>query len=361
MRRFKLLNIFFENLKLIIIALISIILVIIIAILLSLTFGGDVIRQPSIADIKGIGYVYRDGNKMTANKRMKIKSGDIISTDDESFIRVFVDNDKYVVIEENSSASIYFTEVAEKGIIDVSITEGSVLCQLNNPLKKKASFKVKTPNAMADVRGTVFRASFTYADKYMGYEDVYITEINNFAGSVNIQLYDYNKEAVDLPMLLIERASAKMITGLDVSQYIYLNHDTDMFSLPERTLIELLRISTINEISYSTDELNTAYKAVLRKISNKSETTTEITNISAEISATTAETTTSATSQFTDETSITEIGTLATTRKTHAYTTFSGEKWWEIPYTGDANFSDDNDFDDGGILGETTNTITYGY
>lgn len=318
-----------------------------IAILLSLSFGGDTVRQPNVSDIKGEIYVYRGNTKLTANKRMGIKSGDIIKSGKESSVRLYIDKDKYVVIEENSSAILYFTEVSNKGSIEVSISEGSVICQINDKLKKDSEFKVKTPNSVIDVRGTVFRTSFKLADTYMGYEDVYITEVQNFSGTINLQLYNIDKEPTDLPMILIERTSAKMITCSETSQYIYLNHDTDMFKLPERTMVELLRISTNKDLAYSTEELNSIYKTILRKMTDTTLSTEEITEIitvpsgsNAGITKAPSDTsvpnanTTTQTEISTSKTTKTETSTLATTRETHVYTTYSGDKWWEITNSG---------------------------
>ncbi len=347
------LKLLYDNIKLIIIALIAIIVVFMIVIMLSLSYGGDTIRTPYITEITGAGSISQGSKRISALKKSKIKSGDIIAANEGSSIRIMIDDDKYITIEENSSVGLYYTEVSGKGSIEVSISEGAVICQLDNPLKENSFFKVKTPNSAVDVRGTVFRVDFDYAETYMGYEDVYITEVQNFSGSVNIQLYDLNKEAVDSPMLLIERTSAKMISAADVSQYIYLNHDTDMFGLTERAILELIRISVSNGLAYSPDELNTAHKAIVRNKYN-SITDSSVFSVSEEETASTASgTSASVTTEPPDtvssaETSRTQPGTLATTRQTHVYTTFSGEKWWEI-INPNPEADDNSGFDDGGV------------
>ncbi len=358
----SLLKLLSENLKLIIIALISIILVLMIAILLSISFGGDVVRQPVISEIRGEVYIYRGNTKLSANKKHRVMSGDVIYTGDDSSVTIMTDSDKYIIVEGNSSVTVYYTEVADKGTVDVSISEGSVLCRLDKELGKKAVFKVRTPNAVVNVKGTVFRTSFRYEGKYLNYDEVYITEVQNFDGTVNIQLFDYKGNEVDLPMLLIERTSAKMITAADISQYIFLNHDTDMYSLPERTLVELLRMSIDRTIAYVTDELNTAYKAVMRINKNESaatETEAEISeSITQKSSVTTSKVTEAATTAERDVlTQGSTPDTLATTRETHVYTTYSGERWWEISNSG-ANISNDDNFDDGGVFNGTSSVTT---
>ncbi|MCL2054833.1 MAG: FecR family protein [Oscillospiraceae bacterium] len=339
----KVLTVLYENLKLIIIALISVILILMLTIFLSLSIGDDLARQPSISEIKGEGQVTRSNSRLTANKRMRLLSGDTVRTGEDSYIRVSIDEDKYIVLEENTVAQIFYTEVEGKGAIDVNVTQGAVLNRIDKPLKKNSAYRVKTPNAVVDVKEAVFRVSFDFAEKYMDYQDVFITEVQNFSGSAGLQLYDINAEPSDLPMLLIERASAKMITSPENCQYVFLNHDTDIYNLTERTLTELLRIRTDNrKLAYATEELNAAHSAVWRNnaLIRQSEAESEAFELTAEPDTEFTLNSTfsvdnppfepSAGTASEPPPSVTEsTQTSQATQRTHVYTTFPGEKWWE--------------------------------
>ena len=345
------LKILSEHIRLIMIGLVSILMILAIAILLSLYFGGEVSRDLVISEIQGSALITRENRIVTATKNAHLNSGDIIETDKNSSVRISLDEDKYILIEPESSVYIYFTEIASKGDISVNLNKGAVVCQINNKLKNKASFKVKTPNSSINVTGTVFRTEFDYVSEYMGYKNVMITQVQNFEGSVNLQLYDINQSPQDLPMILTERTSAQMLTAENLCQYGYLNYSFDLCSMNSMVLGELIRAQKSRELAFSADEVTSAYKIVSieeRQMETMTTTTTTIEN-----SETTIETTTPASVETTEEVTTvpTQISTedtssyetLPTTQKKHEYTTYSGIKWWEI--TGNSNTNTD-DYDD---------------
>ncbi len=342
------LKILSEHIRLIMIGLVSILMVLAIAILLSLYFGGEVSRDLIITDIQGSALITRESRIVTATPNAHLKSGDIIDTNENSSVRISLDGDKYILVEPKSSVYIYFTDTASKGDIAVNLNKGAVVCQINNKLKKNASFKVKTPNSSINVTGTVFRTEFDYVAEYMGYRNVMITRVQNFEGSVNLQLYDINQNPQDLPMILTERTSAQMLTAENLCQYGYLNYSFDLCSMNSMVLGELIRAQKSRELAFSADEITSAYKIVSaeEKMPETTVTTTETSEATVVTTVTTpkiteAETTTVPPDIETEEES--SQGTLPTTQKAHEYTTYSGIKWWEI--TGNANTGID-DYED---------------
>ncbi len=339
------LKILSENLKLIMIGVISILMIIAGAIVLSLYFGGDVARKLVVTEISGDAYISRDGKRMNVGKHASIQSGDIVSTGEKGSLRISFDGDKSVWVEPGTSVYIYFTEIASEGDISVNLTKGSVICQINNKLKKNSDFVLKTPNSTVSVRGTVFRAEFDVAQEYMGYENVMITQVQNFDGTVALQLYDADKQAVELPMVLIERTAAQMLTSEDICKYGYLNYSFDLLTMSELTLGELIRIRTETELAFTPEELNRAYKIVMGErleqetatepVTEESEEETSVTSSVTETETTTTETTVTTPPERTETEEPTSYGTLNTTLRTHEYTTYSGIKWWEI--TGNTN------------------------
>lgn len=345
-------KILYENLKLILVGVISILMIIAIAIVVSLYFGGDVARELVITEIKGSVFITRDSKRLAADKNSKLKSGDVITTNEDASVRIALDGDKYIFVEPDSTVYIYFTDIASKGDVSVNLSRGAAICQINSELKKNASFVLKTPNSVVSVRGTVFRTQFDYVEDYMGYSNVMITQVQNFDGTVTLQLYDNQREPFDLPMLLVERTAAQMLTSEDICQYGYLNYDIDLLSLSDSTLHEILRAGSEKKLGYSHEEINAAYKYVVSAQNNGESTVTES---SSDISQTTTITTTTAapktestTTAVTTEPTETDsetssYDTLRTTQPTREYTTYSGIKWWEL--TGNTNTGTD-DYED---------------
>ncbi len=341
------LKILSENLRLILVGLLCILMIIAGAVVLGLYFGGDVARNLVVTDISGTVYITRDGKRMNAAKQSRLQSGDIVSTDENGSLRISIDSDKYVWVEPDTSVYIYYTDIASKGDISVNLTKGSVICQLNEKLKRKASFSLKTPNTAISVKGTVFRAEFDYKSEYMGYKNVMITQVQNFDGTVSLQLYDMDKQPVELPMVLIERTSAQLLTSEDICKYNYLNYSFDLVTLGDSTIGELIRAAAEKKLAFTAEELDRAYK-IAREERLKQEETSSDTGTDVSVSETETETTTvtippeeTTTTAATTAPPTTETeepsshGTLSTTLETHDYTTYSGIKWWEI--TGNTN------------------------
>ena len=327
-----------DNLKIILIAIAALIAVIIGATALSIAFGGETTRSLTISEISGDVVIIRGEKQFYANRRTKLKSGDVINTAENGTVRVRMDGDKFISVEPNSAVYVFYTEVSDKGEISVNIAGGAVTCQLNKPLKKNEKFRVLTPNAAVNVRGTVFRTEFSFKEKYMGYEDVMLTHVQNFEGQVLLQLYSTEGEKVEEPMLLTERTCAEMISTDSFSQYGYLNYDVNIYELKEITLKELIRISGEKKLAYSLEEINSAFRAVSQR-----EAVTETASVTTE--TTVSETSTAPPSESTSrETAVTTPGTVetaeteqkaqivpGTTLETHIYTTFPGPKWWQMP------------------------------
>lgn len=327
-----------DNLKIILIAIAALIAVIIGATALSIAFGGETTRTLVISEISGDVVIIRGEKQFYANKRTKLKSGDVINTAENGTVRVRIDSEKFIVVEPNSAVYVFYTDISDKGEVSVNIAGGAVTCQLNKPLKKNEKFRVLTPNAAVNVRGTVFRTEFSFEEKYMGYDNVMLTHVQNFDGQVLLQLYGTDGEKVEEPMLLTEHTGAEMISADSFAQYSYLNYDINIYDLKEITLKELIRISGEKALAYSLDELNSAFRAVSQRGA-----VTETVSVSTE--TTTAETTTAPPSETTSrETAVTTPGTVetaeteskpqivpGTTLETHIYTTFPGPKWWQMP------------------------------
>lgn len=347
-------NLIRNNIKPIVAGLAALFIIVFGAVALSLAFGGRTVRSVTVVDIKGSAMIIRGTKQTYASKRSVLSSGDVINTAEDSTVRIRIDDGKYIAVEPESSVYIYYTGISGSGDVSVNIAAGAVTCQLDKPLGKNETFVVKTPNTAVNVRGTVFRTEFSFRENYMGAENVMLTHVQNFDGSVLLQLYSEEGEKTDEPMLLTERTSAELITGHGVAKYGYLNYDTDMYALNDIAINELIRICGERPIAYSLDELNAALRASRQRASSMSVSAAE------SEAALTAET--SVTEPLVSETAVPEAtsptettvgetttyGTLRTTAKSYEFTTFAGPKWWEMP--NDDPYADDDEFDDGGVF-----------
>lgn len=299
----------------------------------------NVNRSVKVADVNGVVSITRNGIPVNPAAGIPLKSGDVISTDAESTIRVCIDGDKWVSFEPNTSAYINYDGTVGNGSTYVNVTNGAVIARLDKSLPIKSVFAVKTPNAVVNARGTVFRTEFSLENDYQNYKDVYVTTVHNIEGTVALQLYDLNSQPVENNMLLLTKTSAQMISCKDITEYLYLNQDYSAADLKYYTLKELIRICSERNISFSLSELNDAlFRAAERLLVESSptqttvtetdpsevtttvteeetqtETTTEETTTVPETTTTTTETTTEETSESQSETSAPETSPPETT------------------------------------------------
>ena len=260
----KKLAVFFrEHAMLFVIGAIAVVSLILVIIIFTLASSGDSRRKIVIDDIAGSAFILKTDGQIPADRNMKLGSGDVIITSSDGSVKLSVDKDKYIYIEPDTTVYINYTDSSERGSIVVNISQGAAVARLDSKLPKNTAFEVRTPNAVVSAAGTVFRTEFTYLDTYGGYDEVKLTEVQCADGEVNIQLYDNDAAPADQLMMLAECKSARLMTCADISRYEYLNNPTDIFSLSEATLKNLIRIAAEREIGYTLSTLNAAYQQLI--------------------------------------------------------------------------------------------------
>jgi hypothetical protein len=325
----------YENMIIFIIGAVCIVIVLLIAVLAAMNFGGMKTRVVTVTEITGEAHFVRDARQYTAVKNAAIHSGDIITVEPGGRVGIKVDPDKYLVIEENSSLYIDFTDVQSKGAISVNLQYGSVISRLDNPIGERDLFVVVTPNGTAETKDAVFRTSFTYYDEYAEGLPAKITDVEDFSGNIVLQLFDDVGEKSGAPMIQTEKTTARLITTPGVSRFSALNLPLDLTKLPESSLSEVLRIAGERKTAYDIMELNSALKIVVAN-NYPSETVPTIpTDINTEQIVITAKTAPPPPTQATTETTQTTvttaeaIETVPTTAQTFGeYTEYTGDKWW---------------------------------
>ena len=318
-----------ESQKLAIVIAIAAVTIIAVIIAAVLYIKINVNRSVKIADVNGVVSITRNDIPVNPAAGIPLKSGDVISTDAESTIRVCIDGDKWVSFEPNTSAYINYDGTVGNGSTYVNVTNGAVIARLDKSLPIKSVFAVKTPNAVVNASGTVFRTEFSLENDFQNYKDVYVTTVHNIEGTVALQLYDLYSQPVENNMLLLTKTSAQMITCRDITEYLYLNQDYGADDLKYYTLKELIRICSERNISFTLSELNDAlFRAAERLLvesspvqttvteTEPSEVTTTVTEEDTQTETSTDETTTAAVPESTATASETTTTSETTTEET---------------------------------------------
>jgi hypothetical protein len=251
-----------ENLTFFIGGMVCILIVLVIAVFAAINWGDMKTRVVRVREIYGEVTIEADSRIKYASKNIKLAPGDIITLKNNSRVRLQIDPDKFLTIEPDTSLYIDYTNIENMGSITINLLYGSALLEMSKEIGAKDSVMVVTPNAMIDVRKSVFRTTFEYFTDYGGFP-AKITDIENLSGNLNIQLFDDTGIKSDNPMILKERNSARLITTPETAVYGGLNNEVVLDNFSQFTLTELLRISnSFTPLSFTTIELNDALKIV---------------------------------------------------------------------------------------------------
>lgn len=163
-------------------------------------------RSIQIYELKGKATIEREGiGVMDAIENLYLKSGDRIEVEADSFVRLKLDDDKYIMVEENSRLSIVAAGTKENSKTSIHLEEGAITNEIQNKLNESSSYEVTTPNSIMAVRGTVFRVEVIFDEK----QEVY-TRVSTFDGKVDAKAV-YADERVEETVVPIEAGKETII------------------------------------------------------------------------------------------------------------------------------------------------------
>ena len=161
-----------------------------------------------------IGEVNINGNP--AKYGYTIQDGDIIETGSKSYLEAYFGKQSAVRIREESRVVF---NISDKIVLNVQ--KGKVL----NILEKKSKYTVKTPTAVAAVRGTIFFASvldekrtyFCACNGTIAIEDNQHKELNKLSSSHHMpNIYELENDDVG-----ISDAGMQEHTDLEIFEFMY--------------------------------------------------------------------------------------------------------------------------------------------
>ena len=115
-------------------------------------------RTITVIEIQGTVGVVHDNIEYSAYTGMHLEEGYTVVTGGNSYIRLLLDDDKYVKLESGTKA--IFSEVSG-GKTSINIERGALVAEVTKPLQVDEDFIVNTPNAVLAVRGTLFRVDLS--------------------------------------------------------------------------------------------------------------------------------------------------------------------------------------------------------
>ncbi|MDD6069281.1 MAG: hypothetical protein PUC12_00485, partial [Clostridiales bacterium] len=109
----------------------------------------DFYRSIQIYDLKGTATIEREGiGTMNAVQNLYLESGDRICVGEDSFMRLKLDDDKYIMVEENSILLIVAEGTKTDSQTSIHLEQGAITNEIQNKLNDKSAYDVTTPNSV---------------------------------------------------------------------------------------------------------------------------------------------------------------------------------------------------------------------
>ena len=193
---------------------------------------------------------------MEAYENLNLISGDKLQTLVESYVRLKMDEDKYVLVEQESKLQIYATGNTENSTTDIRLDSGAITVEVENKLNDDSSFEVTTPNAVMAIRGTVFRVT-TDVDE----NGNPITRVTIFDGKVAVQKIE--EDGTLSEEVIVESGKEALIYEENNEEIIVILDEIDVSQLPLEVLEFLKEIAEDGEeLSISLDEIEELIEAI---------------------------------------------------------------------------------------------------
>lgn len=139
----------------------------------------DSYRTIKVYDVTGTATVTRNDKNLKAVNSMFLESGDKVRVDEASLLCLKMDEDKYLMAEENTTFSLEATGDSANSKTRLNLEYGKISNDIRQPLSSDSVYEVETPNAVMAVRGTFFIVEY-FRDE----NGEYVTRIITLQGKV---------------------------------------------------------------------------------------------------------------------------------------------------------------------------------
>lgn len=192
----------------------------------------DSYRSIQIYELEGTVTIEREEiGEIEAVENLYLESGDYISVDEDSYMCLKLDEDKYIMVEENTVFSIVAEGTMEDSETSIDIEEGAITNEIQNPLNDNSYYDVTTPNSVMAVRGTVFRVETSFDEN----GEVF-TKVDTLEGTVQVSLI-LPDGTMEEEFVLVEGGKEVVIHMDDeITEYLSDPEEIDYDALPIQAL-----------------------------------------------------------------------------------------------------------------------------
>lgn len=129
------------------------------AVILLISNKEEAYRSIMVYELQGSAVIERaDIGAIDAAENLYLESGDRVRVEDESMMRMKLDNDKYITAEANTIFSLEAEGNEQDSKTRIALEQGAITNEIQNPLSGGSLYETSTPNSVMAVRGTIYRA-----------------------------------------------------------------------------------------------------------------------------------------------------------------------------------------------------------
>lgn len=209
-------------------------------------------RTVSVIEVSGRVSVVKGDIEYSAYPGMVLQEGHEVITSGDSYVRLVLDQDKYVKLEEGSRLVFETLGVLGNGKTALVLERGALTTELVSPLGEGEQYVVNTPNAIFAVRGTFFRV-----DLRRGQNGDIISDINTYGGRVASKRIFPSGEVVEEDVMIDAGYKACVNMTKDYTYYVVETTNLiDMENISNQDMVDLyFSAENGHELFVTTEEL----------------------------------------------------------------------------------------------------------
>lgn len=169
-------------------AIVGVLAVIAVVAIVLLCKKEDAYRNIRITELEGEVVVYRgDKKELKAEENMNLQSGDELVTEAGAKVTLRLDDDKYLVVDEDTKLVLIAEGTAENSKTRIELEYGAVFSDIKNKLSTDSEYKVVAPSSVMSVRGTQFEVVYRELKDDAGKLINKVMKVLTFEGEVYVK------------------------------------------------------------------------------------------------------------------------------------------------------------------------------
>ncbi len=214
--------------------------------------GQTQFREISIFEAKADATVLRKGQTIDTYKGMKLENGDHLTVGPEGFIRLLLDDDKYVTLEPKTEIELLASGDSKDSKTEIKLISGAILNEINNKLSRDSTYKIHTPNSVMAVRGTVFRVAMQQQ------ADECLVDLAVLDGKVGAALISPDGSISDEETLVTVGQSAQFQSDENGVKTVFSGKEIDYSAFPKlirNRILDLKKSGRLNQLPLTEEQL----------------------------------------------------------------------------------------------------------